>query len=49
MDRNFGLYVIDKARWVVLTTIGEDHLPYTVPVSPVKAISEKYTPSICLI
>lgn len=33
MDRKFGLYVMDKARFAVLTTIGEDGLAYSVPVS----------------
>lgn len=36
MDRNFGLYVIDKARFGVMTTIGEDGIPYSVPVSPAR-------------
>lgn len=36
MDRDFGLYVMDKARFAVLTTIGEDGLAYSVPVSPAR-------------
>lgn len=33
MDREFGLGVIDKARYGVLTTIGPEGLPYAFPIS----------------
>jgi len=42
MDRSFGLYVIDKARFAVLTTIGENMIPYSVPVSPARVGDSLY-------
>ena len=36
MDENFGLMVIDKSQYAVLSTVKEDGSPYCVPVSPVR-------------
>ncbi|HHV38696.1 MAG TPA: pyridoxamine 5'-phosphate oxidase family protein [Tepidimicrobium sp.] len=37
MDREFGLRVIDKARYGILSMVGEDGEPYGVPLSIVRA------------
>jgi nitroimidazol reductase NimA-like FMN-containing flavoprotein (pyridoxamine 5'-phosphate oxidase superfamily) len=34
MDREFGLLVIDKARFAILTLTDENNEPYSIPVSP---------------
>lgn len=33
MDHEFGLGVIDKARYAVMTTLGPEGLPYSFPIS----------------
>lgn len=36
MDRDFGLYVIDQARFAVLTTTDKEGRAYAIPVSPAR-------------
>ena len=36
MDRDFGLMVIDKARFATLAMVTEDGKPYAIPVSPAR-------------
>ena len=42
MDENFGLMVIDKSQYAVLSTVKEDGSPYCVPVSPVRVGKSLY-------
>lgn len=43
MDYNFGLYVIDKSQYAVLSMINaSDKTPYCVPISPVRIENNIY-------
>ena len=36
MNRDFGLMVIDKARYATLAMVTEEGKPYAIPVSPAR-------------
>ncbi len=42
MDRQFGLAVIDRARYGVMSMVAADNLPYGVPLSLVRVDEKLY-------